>query len=425
MSKDRVVLLGLLAALLLTSLAAPVVSADTHTDGEGADTGRSYQIVQEDRVIPVEPLSGDEPVEEFYDYRHPYVGSRDDPSWGRSFSSVGTTAFQENDTSVLMLYEGPQGVSLVAVHDRYADEESEGTPGGSISWAVSGLPEGGEWAVIDDEYGWLTDEESKDDIFRFDASHRAGAPGNDGAPPGDADALLSWVWSTGRTDGVAYRGLGTDAAITIDPAFNDDSYHRYGDRRRPDVPPDRPGVGEGYNGTVDDWEVIVPTDDGEDTEAVELDSLEDPVEIRSTSRLPTPKSVSLDRDSIDPGESARLSAVIANRGDTDWTYEAELQVFDTTLGTESVTVPAGEERTVEFTQEFREAGRYEIGVGNERTTLTVGDPDGNDGSPFDDPNGTDDRRDDGTDERIPGFGPIVALIALLVVAVGAKQRVNG
>src|SRR6056297_534900 len=160
---------GLLVALLLTSLAAPIVYADSHTDDSGSESGRSYQIVQGTQVLSVEPLSGDEPVEEFYDYRHPYVGSRDDPSWGRSFSSVGTEEYQENDTSLLMLYEGPQGVSLVAVHDKYHEEPSQGTAGGSLSWTVGGLPESGEWAVLDDEYGWLTTNESKDDIFRLEA----------------------------------------------------------------------------------------------------------------------------------------------------------------------------------------------------------------------------------------------------------------
>jgi len=441
--RSRRVVSGLIIVLLLTSLSAPVVDAEDETpvvDAEsesrieshpyaqmGSESGRSYQIVQGSQVIPVEPIDGNESVEAFYDYRHPYVGSRDDPSWGRSFSSRGTTEYQQNDTSILLLYEGPQGVSLVAVHDKYVDG-SEGTDGGSISWTVSGLPEGGEWAVIDDEYGWLTNAEQKDDIFRLGAAHRAGAPGNDGAPPGDADALLSWVWSTGRTDGVAFRGLGTDAAVVINPAFNDDSYHRYGDRRRPDVPPNRPGVGEGYNGTVDDWEVVASTaidDDGErEIEEVDLDSLDEPIVVRSTSTPPAPRSVSLETDRIEPGDSVRLSAVIENRGGTDWTYEAKLKVFDTTLQTESVTVPAGEERTVEFTQQFGEPGRYEIGVGDERSTLTVGDPPASDGgSPFDDPDETDTNDDGGgIDERVPGFGPVAALVALVVVAVGAKRR---
>ncbi|MEA1931131.1 MAG: PGF-CTERM sorting domain-containing protein [Euryarchaeota archaeon] len=419
------ILSGLLASLLLTSLAAPVVYADSHTDDSGSESDRVYQIVQGEQVLSIEPVSGDETVEEFYDYRHPYVGSRDDPSWGRSFSSVGTTDYQRDDTSILLLYEGPQGVSLVAVHDRYHEEQSQGTPGGSLSWTVDGLPESGEWAVIDDEYGWLTENESKDDIFRLDAAHRAGAPGNDGAAPVGTDALLSWVWTTGRSDGVAYRGLENDASIVINPAFNNESYHRYGDERRPDVPPDRPEANAGYNGIVDDWDVVVPSSgDDDDVEHIELNSLDEPVAVRSTSTPPAPRSVSLDTDRIDPGDTATLSATIENPGSVEWTYEAQLRVYDTDLQTETVTVPAGEERTVEFTQQFGEAGRYEIGVGTEQATLTVGDPDeSTDDSPFDDPDETGDTEGtDGTDDRTPGFGPVAALIALLVVAVGMKSR---
>jgi len=151
----RAVMSGILVVLMITALFVPVVAADNHED-ESETTERSYQIVQGDQVIPVEPMQGDESVEEFYDYRHPHVGSRDNPSWGRSFSSMGTTDIQQDDTSALMLYEGPDGVSLVAVHDKYYEEQAEGTTGGSVSWTVSGLPEDGEWAVIDDEYGWLT-----------------------------------------------------------------------------------------------------------------------------------------------------------------------------------------------------------------------------------------------------------------------------
>jgi|AntDeeMetageno51_2_1112566.scaffolds.fasta_scaffold00040_12 PGF-CTERM protein len=427
MRRGRVTILsGLLAGLLLTSLAAPVVYADSHTDDSGSESGRAYQIVQGTEVLSIEPLSGDEPVEEFYDYRHPYVGSRDDPSWGRSFSSVGTTDYQRDDTSILLLYEGPQGVSLVAVHDRYHEEQSQGTAGGSLSWTVDGLPEGGEWAVLDDEYGWLTTNESKDDIFRLDAAHRAGAPGNDGAPPVGADALLSWVWTTGRSDGVAYRGLENDASIVINPAFNNASYHRYGDDRRPDVPPDRPEANAGYNGIVDNWDVVVPSSGDDEVEHIELDSLEEPVAVRSTSTPPAPRSVSLEASQIDPGDTAALTAVIENSGATEWTYEAQLRVYDTDLQTKTVTVPAGEERTVEFTQQFGEPGRYEIGVGNEQATLTVGDPDAStDKSPFDDPDETGGSEgSDDTDDRTPGFGPVAALIALLVVAVGAKYRTD-
>ncbi|MFO7834803.1 MAG: hypothetical protein R6V31_12355 [Halohasta sp.] len=428
------------AGLLVVSLFAPAV-AGQHADpprqvdegNQSAEGERSYQLAQGDRVIPVAPVAGEEPVESFYAYHHPYVGSREDPLWGRSFSSEGTTDYQADDTSVLLLYEGPEGVSLVAVHDRYTETPSDGTAGGSVSWRLSGLPSGGEWAVIDDEYGWLTGNETQDDLFYFDPAHREGAPGTDGQPPGEADALLSWVWTAGRTDGVAYRGLGTDAAVQIDPAFNADAYHRYGDRRRTGVL-DRPTENEGYNGTVDDWELIVPdeeaneVDDAEDVDRVSLDR-DEPVELRSTDSPPVARSVRLENDTVDVGEPARLSAVIENPGGANWSHEAWFRVGDTDLDSRRVTVPADDERTVEFTQRFDTPGRYELGVGDERTTLTVrgvddnasddavGEPfGGDDGSSFDD--------DESTDDRTDGFGAVAALVALVVAvaAVAGRRR---
>jgi hypothetical protein len=268
---------GILVVLMTTTLFMPVVSANSHEDGSETEN-RSYQIVQGDRVIPVEPIQGNESVEDFYDYRHPHVGSREDPSWGRQFSSVGTTEFQRHERSVLMLYEGPDGVSLVGVHDKYSEEPPEGTTGGSVSWTVSGLPENGEWAVIDDEYGWLMENETKDDIFLLDSDHQAGAPGNDGAPPSGADALLSWVWLAGRSDGVAYRGFGQDVSVTIDPGFNRQSYHRYGDPRRTGEL-DRPDAGERYNGKIYVWEVVVPTKNDGEYDRVKLDRFNESVGI--------------------------------------------------------------------------------------------------------------------------------------------------
>lgn len=269
---------GFLIFLMFTVLFAPVAYADSHQDSESPeDEDRSYRIVQGDQEITVEPLQGDVPVEEFYDYRYSYV-SRDDPSWGRSFSSEGTTEYQADDTSILMLYDGPDGLSLVAVHDRYHESRNDGTDGGSVSWEFTGLPDNGEWAVIDDDYGWRNETVTQDDIHQLGPNHRDGAAGNDGEPPAGVDARLSWVWTDGRNDGMAYRGLDQDGvSITIDPAFNENSYHRYGDQRRPDVEPDDPLEEPGYNGTIDDWQVLTATDGGDEFERISLDPLEENV----------------------------------------------------------------------------------------------------------------------------------------------------
>ncbi|MFD1641979.1 PGF-CTERM sorting domain-containing protein [Halohasta litorea] len=375
----------------------PTVAADSH-DASDDESDRAYQLVHgydETQVISVDPIAGDEPVEEFYDARDPD---------GQSRSSLGTSEYQEDDKSMLMLYEGPDGVSLVAVHDKYHEDRAEGTRGGSLSWTVSGLPEDGEWAVIDDDPGRIEDD-SHDDRFYIDPDHREGFSETDGEPPGRADALLSWEWSTGETDGVAYRGLNQDASITITPGFNEESYRRHDDQQDASSPAD------GNNGTVDDWVAIVPTDDG--FERMDFHHTHEPTRIRSTSEPTRLGEMTLENDSIDPGEPARITAVIENPGDTDWTHEASLRIGDSELQSQTVTVPAGEERSVEFSQQISQTGVYEIGVDDEQRTLTVGDPESSD---------TD--SEETTDEQAPGFGPAVALIALCVVVLGARHRTN-
>jgi len=429
-TRHTTVLSSVVVLLLIGSLFIPVVYADDHD--ESTEPDRYYQIVQGDQVVSVDPIEGDDSVEEFYDYHHPHVGSRDDPRWGRSFSSEGTVEYQKDDTSVLLLYEGPEGVSLVALHDKYHETQTDGTTGGSVSWTVSGLPNDGEWAVIDDEYGWLTTNATQDDLFYVDPVHRSGAPGTDGEPPNNADALISWVWVTGRNDGVAYRGLGSDVSVSIDPAFNEESYHRYGDQRRANEFPNRPYQNSGYNGTVDDWQVIVPTSDGEEFDRVSLERLDEPVDIRSTSVLPTLRSVELENETIEPGDSLELTAVVHNPGDTEWSYETSFRVGDTVLQREYVTVRPGEEQTVTFTQEFESAGVYEVGVDGERTTLTVGDPETNDTDEYtgdtdgdtDDTGEYTDDTDGNTDDQIPGFGPVTAVVALLVATLTARRRLT-
>ncbi len=379
---------------LVTSLFVPTVVADSH-NGSDDESDRAYQLVHgydEAQVISIEPVAGEEPVGEYYD--------PETSSWGQSSSSIGD--YHKNDTSTLLLYEGPEGVSLVGLHDKYHSRQAAGTTGGSLSWTIEGLPADGEWAVLD---------ESTDDLVYVGYGHRTGVSDPDGEPPAEADALLSWVWSTSETETVAYRGFDQDVSVTIEPAVDEESYHRYGDQRRPNELPNRPDRGEGYNGTIDSWEAIVPTDDG--FERADFHHTHEPTTIRSTSEPTRLRDTTLETERIDPGESARITAVIENPGDTNWTHEASLRIGDTELQTRTVTVPAGEERTVEFTQQISQTGVYEIGVDDERTTLTVGTP-----------NSTDENTDETTEEQTPGFGPAVALIALCVVVLGARHRTN-
>ncbi|WP_255148958.1 hypothetical protein [Halorarius halobius] len=148
-----------------------------------------YLLRQGDRCLGLEPLSGDQPVETFYDWRGAET----------KYSSAGTVALQRPETSILFLYDGPDGVSLVIVHGKY-----DGTaPAGVVSFAFDGLPVDGSWAVTDDRY------DGPDNVDRWTRN--------------GSTATVDWRWSPGRTDGGAFFGLHGDPALelTVSPAFNE------------------------------------------------------------------------------------------------------------------------------------------------------------------------------------------------------------
>ena len=388
---------------MITALLAPAVSAQSEQPAQPADDDEhTYRIVQGDQSFQVEPIEGDLPVEEFYDYRYPYQ-DRSNPSWGRSFSSQGTLPFQQDSTSILMLYDGPNGVSLIAIHDKYHENPENGTAGSSVSFQLSGLPEDGEWAVIDDDYDWRNETVEKDDIHQLGADHRAGAAGNDGEPPEGVDARLSWVWTTGRSDGMAYRGLGQeDVSVTIDPAFNENSYHRYGDDRRPDEDPDDPEEGEEYNGTIDDWQVITATEDGEDFRRVWFDSLEQEVQIETVSESEQVTASLSGPDEATVGQNVTYTA----NGSTD-----EVDSYEWTVDGTSVESTNGST----LTHTFDEAGTAEVNVtvsaaeqrATASKTVEVGEAEA---------------ETQATGDSTPGFGVGAAILALSAAILLAARR---
>ena len=259
------------AAIMGTLGLASVTGADDHR--------RSFVAEQDGECLPVEPLEGDEPVEAFYD-------------WGRdvlSWSSEGTRELQRSETSILFLYRGPLGLSLVAVHDRADD----GTPGGVASFTFEGVPEDAEWAVKDDLYEmssnvdtWeingtvleanettVTDEipdidgnetvaetnetDDETETESDDDGDTESTREDEDDTPADGTATeydertdeIAWFWTTGRTDGGALRGLAVDGLeLEIEVALDEEaeldtgSYEREittwtllsGDREDPD-----------------------------------------------------------------------------------------------------------------------------------------------------------------------------------------------
>lgn len=193
--------------------AAAGATAASVTVGLGAarpDLPREYLLEQDGECYPVSPLSGDVPVEELY-------------GWDTSdYSATGLVDLEREDASIMFLYDGPKGLSLVLVHDRY-DATAPTTSdrgGGSATFTFSGLPENGRWVVQDDLYDGPTN---------YDRWSRDGS-----------EARVDWTWAGNRTDGGAFRGLEEAVELTIEPAFNETAAL----------------YGQHYDGRIADWQVL-------------------------------------------------------------------------------------------------------------------------------------------------------------------------
>ncbi|MFP8954022.1 PGF-pre-PGF domain-containing protein [Natrialbaceae archaeon A-arb3/5] len=240
--------------------------ASAAASAQAADT---YVVEQGEFCQPIEPLSTDGTVESFYDYRnhetHPDTDSED-----RQYSSYGTTHLQEDDTSLLFLHEGTDGMSLVMIHDQVHGD----TEGGVVTFDLVGLPDESEWVVQDDLY------DGPSNMAEWDE--------------GDGWASASWIWRDARTDGGAIQGgLNDEFAVTIQPAFNEDAA-LYGDEDLHD-----PDFYE--DGEIIDWQVL--SGDSDEPDRTEIPSLDEDVTIR-TGTCDGP-SVSYDR--TDDGVTASVT----------------------------------------------------------------------------------------------------------------------
>lgn len=182
-------------AVLGTLTALPAVVGAQEAAGP-----TTFVIQQGDTCTQIQPLGdGTESVESFYDYRR-FADDSEDPL-PANYSSLGTVDLQMDGTSQVFVYDGSQGLSLVFLHDRINQ------PDGFVATAdVSGLPADGQPVVEDDDYA------NRDDVFEYT----------------ETGAHIEWVSNGGRTDGWAYRGLGSAGyrAITVDIEFNEAS-NRY------------------------------------------------------------------------------------------------------------------------------------------------------------------------------------------------------
>ena len=181
----------------------------------GEPSARQIRIEQGDRTVEVVPLSNGQSIERFYDYGNAEINS--------------PLPIAKSDTSRLFLWSGPNGLSLVVLHD----EPRDGS-GAAVSFEFDGLPTGqGSWVVQDD--------------------------GNDFRRSGGITSP-DWTWNNDNTDGGAFRGGLTNATITIEPKFNEEA----------DVGPLTPG-------SIDRWEVVTGRATDPRNESLALD---EPVTIR-------------------------------------------------------------------------------------------------------------------------------------------------
>ncbi len=285
--------------------------------GATADGHERYVVEQGDETHTVGAIVDNETTaEDFYDYRAPNT----DPH-AYTYSSHGTMEYQQDDASILLLYDGPEGASLVVVHDRYREDQSEGTRGGAASFEVSGLPTDGAWVVEDDDYDGQTD------MFIHDGS----------------ESELHWVWSTGRTDGAVFTGIEADSEITIDPRFNE-----YAELERRFATED---------GVISDWQLIDATDDGFDR--VSLSSLEEPLTIRQAD------STELRAELSATEESSVGDAVTFDASGSEPASEIDEYRWDLT----------GDGNIDEVSETPTEEHRFEEG-GEYTVTVTVVDEDG-------------------------------------------------
>jgi hypothetical protein len=197
----------------ITDFAITNGDADVFVNGEQVDdpTGlpdssnqTSIVLEQNGQCIPVTPLTGDDPVEDLYEYTYPTDRFEGPPGVeGTSFSSEGTADLQRDATSILFLYDGPERLSLVVVHGLVEGA----TVGGTVSFTIDGLPAEGEWVVRDDDYLTGDGEQATSNYDRWDT---------DGE-----EHTIDWAYRDDRTDGGAFRGLDSEFEIRIEPAFNE------------------------------------------------------------------------------------------------------------------------------------------------------------------------------------------------------------
>ena len=132
---------------------------------------------------------------------------------------------------------------------------------------------------------------------------------------------------------------------------------------------------------------------------------------------PLVRGVSTDVDPVTPGGSVTVTATVANDASIPAGSDLEFRLDGDRVGTEPVRLDAGAETTVERAVTVDASGDADtatvsvVGPTDEASTTVAVDRDGGPDGPADDDASADDVNL--TDDGIPGFGPAVALVAVL------------
>lgn len=227
--------------------------AGVATGARAQSSDAPYSVAQGDRDVPVVPLSGGDPVEELYGLQLPGRFGGDNGASDRGgpyYQSNGTSDLQREDVTVSFLYDGPNGHSLVVVHDSTAS-----TDGGAVTWTVRDVPGDAAWAVKDDYY---TDPET-------------GEPAGNNFDRWDVDGTthtVDWTWGSAGTDGGVLRSPGGRLDVTVEPAFNE-AATLWGEHYAEDP--------------VSDWQFLSFPDGRDSPERTSL-ALDEPVSVAPTDR---------------------------------------------------------------------------------------------------------------------------------------------
>lgn len=136
--------------------------------------------------------------------------------------------------------------------------------------------------------------------------------------------------------------------------------------------------------------------------------------------------LSLAETRIDAADSTELTVTLSNAGRANGTFEATLTVGGKAVAAKPVSVPAGETRDVTFDVSADSPGVYTVGVGDATTSLTIAGIQTETTAETTMRTATTvpdvEQTSDESTGTVPGFGVVLALVALALAALVAARK---